>query len=347
MKHIHIGHHFFGSGNLGDDFMLAGFLLGLKNNHYKLTCCVPYDLNPLKTRFPQITWLPYDKMSRLAAIAESDVWLGLGGSPFQINASNWFVNHLKEETEFCSKFNKPMFYLGIGGQDKEAYTHPDIEHVIHSAKAIWTRDQLTYEYLKKQSIPTTALQCGSDLSHLYFKNTTYSGKKSNNLGICLNFDYIKWPNFTSVINELSQSSEFSSRNWLVQESRPLPEAEHTLYETLSPSERNNWEFTPLYADRPVPFLSTQPHWSIPEYLLSSRFHAAIANAWGGSKVVILEINLKLRSIAEALRLPCLSLSTSNSKIVKTLLEAEPTPKDLLLSHAHLAEQSVTEFISSI
>ena len=34
---LHIGHHFFGAGNVGDDLMLAGFLVGITGAAAPLT----------------------------------------------------------------------------------------------------------------------------------------------------------------------------------------------------------------------------------------------------------------------------------------------------------------------
>ena len=124
MKHIHIGHHFFGSGNLGDDFMIAGFLEGMGKANVRYTCCIPYETEPLKKRFPKIDWLTYDSPTRKHAITSCDAWLGLGGSPFQNAVSDWFTTHLLEEASVCKKAQKPMYFMGIGGQDKAAYTNP-------------------------------------------------------------------------------------------------------------------------------------------------------------------------------------------------------------------------------
>src|SRR3954462_1504475 len=115
---IHLGHHFYGAGNLGDDFMLAGFLSAMRSLAVEatFTCCVPFALEPLQQRFPAITWLAYDATARSRAIRECDVWLGLGGSPFQHALSRWFVDHLIGEADLCTRERKPMFYLGVGSQ---------------------------------------------------------------------------------------------------------------------------------------------------------------------------------------------------------------------------------------
>src|SRR5688572_31994751 len=88
---IHLGHHFYGAGNLGDDFMLAGFLGAMRtiDSAATYTCCVPFPLVPLQQRFPAIKWLPYDQMTRRRCIEECDAWLGLGGAPFQSSLSRW------------------------------------------------------------------------------------------------------------------------------------------------------------------------------------------------------------------------------------------------------------------
>src|ERR1035438_2265954 len=101
VKTVHLGHHFFGAGNLGDDFMLAGFLSALGGRAARLTCCVPRPAGPLARRFPGIDWLPYDDSTRRACIENCDAWLGLGGSPWQAAVSSWFADHLAAELRFC------------------------------------------------------------------------------------------------------------------------------------------------------------------------------------------------------------------------------------------------------
>src|ERR1044071_5657534 len=68
---IHLGHHFYGAGNLGDDFMLAGFLAAMRTLAPETTfsCCVPFALEPLRQRFPEIAWLGYDDATRERCIA--------------------------------------------------------------------------------------------------------------------------------------------------------------------------------------------------------------------------------------------------------------------------------------
>src|SRR6266542_643277 len=115
---IHLGHHFYGAGNLGDDFMLAGFLAAMRTLTPGATfsCCVPFALEPLQKRFTAINWLPYDDATRARCIAGCDVWLGLGGSPFQSAQSRWFIDHLVREETLCAREKKPMFFLGVGVQ---------------------------------------------------------------------------------------------------------------------------------------------------------------------------------------------------------------------------------------
>ena len=135
---IHLGHHFYGAGNLGDDFMLAGFLAAMRPlaPAATLTCCVPFALPPLQQRFPAITWLPYDDATRTRAIADCDVWLGLGGSPFQSALSRWFVDHLVTEAEFCRRAAKPMFFLGVGVQQADELRDPDVRRICLGAAGI-------------------------------------------------------------------------------------------------------------------------------------------------------------------------------------------------------------------
>src|SRR4051812_30387470 len=98
--------------------MLAGFLAAMRTlaPAATFTCCVPFALKPLQQRFSAIEWLPYDEPTRTRCVSECDVWLGLGGSPFQSALSRWFVDHLVLEASFCEQHGKPMFFLGVGVQ---------------------------------------------------------------------------------------------------------------------------------------------------------------------------------------------------------------------------------------
>ena len=142
--HVHIGHHFFGAGNLGDDLMLAGFLAAARPailSEMKLTCCIPHDAASQRLRFPEIEWLPYDDATRGAAIAQCDLWLGLGDTPFQVVVGSWFLDHLAQEAAACRRHGKPMFYLGVGVNEREVADEPRMRVLVGQAEQIWTRDE--------------------------------------------------------------------------------------------------------------------------------------------------------------------------------------------------------------
>src|SRR4051812_39380881 len=108
---LHIGHHFFGSGNIGDDLMLAGFLEGVPPG-VRMTCASQTAAKQ-RARFPQVEWLPYDSASRAAAIEACDAWVGVGDTPFQVVVGTWFLDHLAEEVALCRRYGKPMFFIGV------------------------------------------------------------------------------------------------------------------------------------------------------------------------------------------------------------------------------------------
>jgi hypothetical protein len=126
MSRIHIGHHFYGAGNLGDDLMLAGFLRAWSafGGATPLTCATPFDRAGQERRFPQVAWLPYDHETREQAIRECSVWLGLGGPAFETISGPWMMEHLEVELELCRRHGKPMFFLCVGVSNPEALADP-------------------------------------------------------------------------------------------------------------------------------------------------------------------------------------------------------------------------------
>jgi polysaccharide pyruvyl transferase WcaK-like protein len=340
---IHLGHHFYGAGNVGDDFMLAGFLGTARKlaPSASFTGSVPFDTHTLQSRFPEVEWLPYTAESRNSCISKCDVWLGLGGSPFQSAQSRWFIDHLIEDARSCEKWRKPMFYLGVGIQVDTELLVPEIASLANRATKIWTRDAKSGATLKASGAENVT--ASSDLAHLFFCECRPPPAKPNRAVIVANFDYTGWPACSSTLRVIDKLPIFD-RVWLAQESRPLPGAERDLYATLSPSEQARWRFVPADNSQKPMIRSTADiiaSWPSGEWLITSRYHAALAGAWSGSKVVVIGINEKLRGIAHEFGLPCLSPTavTHDIEAALTITVSAQAPTN----SAKLAFESCREF----
>jgi polysaccharide pyruvyl transferase WcaK-like protein len=346
LKKIHIGHHFYGSGNIGDDFMLAGFLGSMSGKDVSYSCCTPYDLTPLKSRFPEVNWLSYDLKHRYEALAQSDVWLGLGGTPFQNSVSNWMTDHLCEEARLCQSANKDMYFLGVGGQDYEAFHSPQTKAIVKQAKYLWMRDRLSFDLLDEVSKGSSKIKSTADLAHLFYAKSRFSAVHQGRLLTCLNFDYKAWPNLNDTLSYIPNKLHLTEQVWLIQEIRPLPGAEIALFDELPLKEQNKWH--KYFIDIPSKSLAECIlSWPSSEWAITSRFHTALACAWSGSKTVILNTNIKLKSIALECEFTLIDPSADPSEIASGLLNAKSADLNLLKAKALLAEEAVGEFCQAI
>jgi polysaccharide pyruvyl transferase WcaK-like protein len=344
-KKIHIGHHFFGSGNLGDDFLLTGFLKCIPINQLELTCCVPYNTENLKKKFPSIIWLPYTKQSRFNAIKTCDSWLGLGGSPFQTTGSQWFIDHLKDEAIMCKNLDKPMYFLGIGAQDESGLKNEDLAHIIKQSKMLWLRDEIACKYMTNNGLSDKKAKLSADLSHIYFSSNTNKNPTKNCLSAILNFDYENWHNLVPTFDKLLHV--FPRKNhWIIQETRPLPYAERDLYSQLPDNIKSNWEISdPSVSSSSIDDIVN--NWPIDEWVISSRFHAAILSAWSGSKTLIIESNLKLKAIAKECGFSSVTKDATPNCITSALQNSRPAERNVLQERALLASSSVNEWLTYI
>ena len=358
MKRVHLGHHFYGAGNLGDDFMLAGFLTALRpgatahpgplspslSPSLSLTCCVPQGHERLAQRFPEIRWLPYDEATRRAAIGACDAWLGLGGSPFQCAVSRWFVDHLETERRACAAARKPMFFLGVGGQDPAAYALPEIRAVCAQAEKIWTRDTATADTLARE-LPAARVAVAADLAHIFFETNPPPAAAPGRLTAVLNFDYAGWPALDAALAALD-AVPARERVWLAQESRPLPGAEQWLYGQLPAGPQARWRLQ--IADTGEPALpAVLAQWPSGEWLFTSRFHAMLAGAWAGSHLVVIATNEKLRAAARDLGCPSLSPEAKPIAFAAALRDSEPPARRQLVRAAASARQSCHEWAAAV
>lgn len=332
---IHLGHHFYGAGNLGDDFMLAGFLAAMRTlaPQAAFSCCVPFPLTPLQQRFPAVRWLPCNDASRNEGIAACDLWLGLGGSPFQSAQSRWFVDHLVGEAARCAAQRKRMFFLGIGVQSAAELMLPEVRNLCAGAAGIWTRDAASAERLRALGGPTP-IAAAADLAHIFFRDTPPPPAAPGRVTLVPNFDYGAWPGQSACLRAVRNLAP-ADRVWLAQESRELPGAERALYAALSTDEQANWRL--VAPESPgAPLAEVLGRWPSGEWLVTSRFHAAVAGAWAGSKVVVIATNEKLRGAATELGLPTLAPDADFEAARAALAAARPATPPVSLADAAFA-----------
>jgi polysaccharide pyruvyl transferase WcaK-like protein len=343
LKTLHIGHHFYGAGNLGDDFMLAGFLAGAGRANLRLTCCVPAPLAPLSRRFPQVEWRPYDPETRRQCIDKCDAWLGLGGSPWQDAVSGWFAAHLTDERRFCAAAGKPMYFLGVGAQDVSAMANPELRASASQAEMIWTRDPGTAESLR--AVAPGRVRAAADMAHIFFQENPPARAEPGRLTAVLNFDYAHWPGCAAALGAAA-ALPARERVWLAQEARRLPGAEIDLFEHLPPAQRSQWRLQ--VADVPdSPMAEVAGLWPGGEWLFTSRYHAALEGAWAGSRAVVIVINEKLRAAADEYGYPKVEPDAAPADWTRALAASVPPPPSLLKIRADAARQACAEFFSAV
>lgn len=338
LRTVHIGHHFFGAGNIGDDLMLAGFLACVQDrlDHLRLTCCTPHDRLALRRRFPQVDWLEYTPHARRRAIERADAWLGLGGSPFQISDGDWFAVHLAEEATICREAGVPMHFVGVGVNDASALERADLQAVLRQAAGVWTRDARSAHLLA----PRARVQAGGDLAHVYLaERAGRSPEPRNGLALCLRFHGEVAEHAAALLTLLSQTP--GEVQWLVQEIRPLPGCEIALQSHLPAALKARCipripDATDVSCDE---ILDAWPPFGA---LLSSRYHATLVAAWAGARVGVVAITDKLRGVAEELGIPAFAT------VAEVDLDAlAPVHRQTLMTRVRAASDAVVAWLAAL
>lgn len=347
--HVHIGHHFYAAGNIGDDLMIAGFLAALREAGValRLTCCTPFDLASQRRRFPEIEWLDYTPATRQACVESCAAWLGLGGSPFQGDQSRWFLDHLLEEQALCARHFKPMYFLGVSLNHRRDLDHPQTKQVLETAHHVWTRDAESAELIAARH-STRRVSAGADLSHVYFRGQTPRAPEAGVVGLVLNFEdpaQFRPAALHRVLDDLA--AQGSSARWLLQEVRELPGSEAEIYHQLSPAHQSRVERrAPAYATA-VSVGELLGAWGTPGRVLTSRYHGVIAGAWAGARVVAVERSDKVRGIVQQVGCLALPAFTSAADVTRALADAAVVPRARLEQLAALVSRCCGEFLGRL
>ncbi len=324
--------------------MLGGFLAAMAATapEASFTLASPFPLAPMRRRFPQIEWLACTPEARAAAIAACDAWVGLGGSPFQSAQSRWFVDHLVEESAWCARAAKPMYFLGVGVQEERELQVPEVQVVCAQAAAIWTRDQASARRLAAL-VPPARVRPAADLAQVLLAAWSPAPLQPGAVTVVLNFDHREEWDASTVTRAVAALAP-RDRIWLAQESRLLPGGEKALHGSLPAEEQKRWHLRE--ADRPeAPLSDVLAHWPSSEWLVTSRFHAAMAGAWAGSRVLVYVTNEKLHGVADELGLAAVPAGADAATIEQALRSSAPAPRPL--APAETARASVRELVSAI
>ncbi len=295
---IHIGHHFFGTGNAGDDWMLAGFLAAVvaASANIEITACAEANLETMRRRFPAIVWAPYTPPERERLVAQSTVWLGLGGTPFQFDSSMWMVTHLEEEMRLVSKHAKPAYMLGIGVEDARAVRAERAKAILGQVRHIWTRDKKATLFLH-ESGRSAGITTGADLANVYFAQQSWPAPQPNVEAVIFHVEKSHQYHPESVTEFIAART--APLRWIVQDGRVMNYSERFVFGQLSPSFQAKVQLAaPDYAAASVDDL-LQP-WHGVGTCLSTRYHGALAAAWSGARVAVYPRSMKVQGLCEQL-----------------------------------------------
>ena len=342
---IHIGHHFFGAGNVGDDLMMAGFLTQVNRFSVgaQLTCSIPFPLPSQQKRFPGVQWYPYDRTQRERCIRDCDVWLGLGDTPFQMVVGPWFLDHLVEDMELCQHYGKPMYFLGVGVNDSQALQANQARKILDYATHVWTRDALSAQMISQVAGATKVTE-GADLAHLWLRQQVTGPVEANVLGYTLNFELAGMFS-PEAMKQLLLMMPLWQHRWLIQEVRKLPGSELSLLEALDKESLRQLRLCiPDYQQSSMEQLLNC--WGAPEVLVSSRYHCLLAGAWAGCRMLPVIRSEKLRGICAQLDIPGMDNFLAASTLADKIAQTKVVSRERLQQLGKLAEDSCWQFYVS-
>jgi hypothetical protein len=341
MTSVFVGHDFFGAGNFGDDIALAGFLtVAAQHPNVRITMCTPYDVESQRALFPQVRWLPSGEAERERALRSADVWLGLGGTPFQLDSGPWLLDHNEDERRRCAAFGKPMYLLGIGCENPEAAADPRARTLLDSVERVWTRDERSAATLRP-FIASHRLSAGADMAHLAFGDTLPAPHDAGVVGLLLAFERADHIDLHELELFLERRDVGRTR-WLVQETRTFPHVERWILAALTPESRARLSIMdPRYGTATVnDYLRA---FGTPETTVSSRYHGVVVAAWHGSKVLVVSRSAKLRGIADDLGLPLIDDMNSHASLEAALATAAAVPRERLAAMRDRARRMCAAF----
>lgn len=323
IQSISLGFDFYGSGNLGDDLMLAGFFdavssLGHSPNLYGMSRA---DLTSQRIRFPKVSWsrskiekrgwlrrfFPHSASHEASSELTwpKDLWAGVGDTPFQLTCGEWFLDYLKTKLQHI-KTCKRRVMVNVGAETEIERRKEDFARIATVFDAISVRDEHSYNILVHTlNVPSERVICSADLAHITMaKAGALSARKSWRLGLIVAGDTLSQSDLGQIGDFITEQPEPVS--FIAQELRDVWPQERAIFAKLAAASSNFRDKAALRV--PDYYSSSISEMVRPimecETLMSSRYHGLLIGAWSGCKVAAIGRSSKVAALARELRVPC-------------------------------------------
>jgi polysaccharide pyruvyl transferase WcaK-like protein len=346
---------FYGAGNIGDDLMLGG-LLGLMPPSHELTCVLPRDITSQQKRFPRVRWIQGDRTLRVSALAQCDVVVGVGGTPFQITSGDGFLRQQLDDMRLCREWGKPMFMIGVGAEAEAVEARNTVRSILSGVRQLSTRDQFTAALLVDQfGYDADRVVTGSDLAHIVLSQLQDRAGETTTrpyaVGVCYFEQHPRLSNMislNSIFRRLSRERRMIFVANEVRRTKPYEWWTHKRVSTPLLSFSGNPGFSYYEPDyEHADILRLVDHYAHYDTVLAARYHSILAAAWAGCRVVAFNRGSKIRAVAEELGIPLVSPPFTYAEIVTAIHNAVKIERSILLAMHRKAVSSARQLLAAI
>ena len=348
-----LGFDFYGAGNIGDDLMVDGFL-AQGGRELALVGSVPRAVGPLQRRAPEVQWFqdsPAERRRRLAGVRH---WIGVGGTPFQATSGTWLLDQIEQDLTHLPREARATM-CGVGAEEEALRHGEQMTRICARLERISVRDEFSGRIVAQCLPPERRhiVRVGADLAHLslqrLFPVAPVPGPRRWALGLCYYSESLDAANLDALREMICSCPDRRRVVLIANETRRDFECRvysrmlgwHWLGGKL-PLLRGPRLIRPDYPTGSLEELVSF-HGEI-ETVLSARFHALLAAAWAGCRLVALSRCSKISALAQTLDIPLVPEPFTARALRQALAAARQVPRPRLAQLAAQAKSAVAEIL---
>lgn len=346
-RRLDLGFPFYGSGNIGDDLMLSGFLQALPGAFVPplpvIRAVSAFDIRSQRHRFPGLAWCSDGEAGGWTG-APGAAWLGVGDTPFQLSAGPWFLEHLERCLPNITGYAQRCL-IGVGVEREALGERDAFARVASAFQRIVTRDAASADLLTGAfGVPPERVAVAGDLAHIHFHPQlaappSFSRRFALGVNIALErSDAAERAALRRFVRDSGDATAF-----VANEVRDLPGSERRLWRAIGGRLWHGREprvplLVPDYGGGSMAAL-LEPLAAC-ESIITSRYHGALAASWLGCRVAVFARSSKLLPLAEDLGVTVETPPLTAEKLHRLREAARAVPREVLASLAAKAAHGV-------